>query len=90
MVILRIVIARRAQGGDGAVAVAEPVADGAEREPGRCEGRRKFHRLRQDVGRARKIALRGVIERPLVAPVGDQIAGGDEQRAGLHLSRLPE
>ena len=65
------------------VAVAEPVADGAEREPGGGEAGRQFDRLRQNIGGAGKIAARGMVERPFVAPVGDQIAGRDEKRAGV-------
>ena len=35
---------------DSAGAVAEPVADGAEREPGGGESRREFYGLREDIG----------------------------------------
>ena len=83
VVILGIGVARFLERGNRAVAIAEPVADGAEREPGRGEARRQLDRLRQNVGGAGKIALRGVIERPFVAPVGDQVAGGDKERAGI-------
>ncbi len=41
---------------DRAVAVAEPVADGAEREPGGRELRRKLHRLHKNIGGGGKIA----------------------------------
>ena len=83
MIILGIGIARLLESGNGAVAVAELVADGAEREPGRGEARRQLDGLRQDVGGAGNIALGGMIERPFVAPVGDQVAGGDKERAGI-------
>ena len=83
MIILGIGIARLLESGNGAVAVAELVADGAEREPGRGEARRQLDGLRQNVGGAGHIALRGMIERPFVAPVGDQVAGGDKERAGI-------
>ena len=83
VIILGIGIARLLEGGNRAVAIAELVADGAEREPGRGEARRQLHGLRQNVGGAGHIALRGMIERPFVAPVGDQVAGGDKERAGV-------
>ncbi len=83
VIILGIGVAGLLESGDRAVAVAELVADGAEREPGRGEARRQLHGLRQNIGGAGKIAPRGMVERPLVAPVGDQIAGGDEERAGV-------
>ena len=44
---------------------------------------RKLDRLHENVGGAGKIAARGVVERPFVAPVGDQVAGGDKERAGI-------
>ena len=83
VIILGIGVARLLERGDGAVAVAELVADGAEREPGGGEAGRQLDGLRQNIGGAGKIALRGMIERPFVAPVGDQVAGGDEERAGI-------
>ena len=83
VIILRIGVARLLESGDRAVAVAELVADGAEREPGRGEARRKLDGLRQDIGGAGKIAARGMVQRPFVAPVGDQVAGRDKERAGV-------
>ena len=43
-----------------------------------ANARRKLDGLRQNIGRAGKIAARGMIDRPFVAAVGDQIAGGNE------------
>src|SRR5580692_9220582 len=83
VIILRVGGARLLERGNSAVAVAKLVADGAEREPGRGEARGELDGLRQNVGGAGHIALRGMIERPLVAPVGDQVAGGDKERAGI-------
>src|ERR1700722_3153334 len=83
VIVLTVCIARLFESGNGAVAVSELIADGAQREPGRGEARCQLDRLRQNVSRARKIALRGMIEHPFVAPVGDQVAGGDKERAGI-------
>ena len=83
VVIVGIGVAGFFEGGDGAAHVTEPVADGAEREP--CGGENGCQRdgLHQDLGGAGKIAARALGERPFVAPVGDQIAGGYEQRPGV-------
>ena len=83
MIVPRIGIAGFFEGVDGAGAIAEAVADGAEREPRGGKAGRQFHGLRQNVGGAGKIAARGMVERPFVAAVGDQIAGGNEKRAGV-------
>src|SRR5580704_15752555 len=88
VIVLGVGVARLLESGDSAVAVAELVADGAEREPGRGEAWRQLDRLRQNIGGAGKIALGDVIERPFVAPVGDQVAGGDEERAGIRHSTM--
>ena len=82
-IILGVGVAGLFECRDSAGAVAEPVADGAEREPGGGESRREFHGLREDIGGTGKIAARGMIQRPVVAPVGDEIAGGDEERSGI-------
>ena len=66
--------------GARALPVTERLARFAERKPGRCEPGRKFRRLRIQVGGGREIALGRVAARHLVAAVGDQVAGGDEQR----------
>ena len=39
----------------------------------------------QDIGGRGRIAALQIIQRPLVAPVGDQIAGGDEERLRGHV-----
>ena len=88
VIILRVGVAGALERRDRAVAVAKPVADGAEREPGGGEARRQLHRLRQNIRRAGKVAPRGMIERPFVAAVGDEIAGGNEQRAGVGHGRV--
>ena len=68
---------------NGRIALAKAVADGAEREPGGSKARRQFERLHQNIGGAGKIAAGRMVQRPFVAPVGDSIAGGDEERAGV-------
>ena len=91
VIILRIRVARPLESGDGAGAVAEPIADGAEREPGGGEVRRQLDRLRQDIGGSGEIAARRQVDCRLVAPVGEEVARGDEERAGIgHAVRLPE
>src|SRR5262252_8808291 len=42
VIIIRVGAARRTKGGYGGIAIAEPVADGAERKPGGGEARRSF------------------------------------------------
>ena len=63
VIILRIRVARPLESGDGAGAVAEPVADGAEREPGGGEVRRQLDRLRQNIGGSEEIAARRQVDR---------------------------
>ena len=87
VVILRIGIAGMAERGNGAVTVAELIADRAKRKPCGGKARRQLDRLRQDIGGTGQIALGGVVERPFIAPVGDQIAGRNEKRASIgHVS----
>jgi hypothetical protein len=71
VIIVRVGAARRAKRRHRAVAIAEPVADGAEREPGGGEARRRLDRLRQNIGRGGKIAARGedTNKGPLLGPV---------------------
>ncbi len=75
VIVLAVGVARRRKRRDGAVAVAHRLADRGQREPGGGEARRGFHHLLQDIGRGGGIAALQIIQRPLVAPVGDQIAG---------------
>ena len=75
VIILAVGVARRGKRGDGPVAIAHRLADRGEREPRGGKARRRFHHLRQDVGRRGRVAALKIIQRPLVAPVGDQIAG---------------
>ena len=58
MVILGVGVAGPLERGNGAVAVAEPVANGAERKPSRGEARHDFDGLRQNIRRAGKVAAR--------------------------------
>ena len=82
VIVLRIGVAGLREGSHRAVAVAEPVADGAEREPGGGKARCNRDGLRQHVGRGGKIAARRKLDRRFIAAVGDKIAGGDEERTG--------
>ena len=69
---------RLAKRRDRRVALAELLADFAEREPGRGEVRRELGRLQQQIGGGGQIALQLQIARELEAAVGHQIAGGQE------------
>ena len=82
MAIIGIGLARPAKGGYRALALAEPLTDFAECEPGRGEVRRQLHRLCQQVGSSAQVALQLQVAREFEATVGDQIAGGQEQARG--------
>jgi len=70
---------------DGAGPVLQLFPDVAEREPGGRKVRRDLQRLEQKLGGRRPIACLLMLARPVVAPVGDQIAGrGEQRRAGRH------
>ena len=75
MIIVRIGVAGFFESSKGAAAIAESVADGAERKPCGRKGGCHLDSLDQNIGGGGKIAARGVIERPFVAPVGDEVAG---------------
>ena len=83
VIVLRIGMAGFVERVDRARAIAEAVADGAERKPRGRKAGRLFDGLRKNVRRAGKIAARGMVESPFVAAVGDQIAGRNEKRAGV-------
>ncbi len=83
VVVVRVQSLGLFESGNRAARVAEPVADGAECEPRRSESGRQLDRLHEDIRGAGKIAAPRVVERPLIAPVGDEIAGRDEKRAGV-------
>ena len=63
--------------------LAELLADFAEREPGRGEIRRQLDRLLQQVGGGGEIALQLQVAREIIAAVGNEIAGGQEQAADI-------
>ena len=66
-----------------AVAIAEPVADGAEREPGGGEAGSDLDGLHQNIRCRGKIAACGELDRGLVTAVADAIAGRYKRRAGV-------
>ena len=86
VIVLRVGRARLLERGDRARAVPQHVADRAQCEPRGRERGRELQGLHQKVGRADKIAALGVVDRPLVTAVGDQVAGGDKERC----HRAPE
>src|SRR6185437_3256713 len=89
MVILPVGCAYLFEGRNRSFAIAEPVANGAQRKPSGGKARRQFQRLHQDIGGAGKVATRRMVERPFVAPVGDGVAGGNEQWAGVGHDVIP-
>ena len=74
VIVLAVGIARGLECGHRSVPVAGLLADHRKRKPGGGEARRGFHHLFQNFGGRGGIALLEIIERPAVAPVGDQIA----------------
>ena len=90
VIIIRVGAARRTKGGYGGIAIAEPVADGAERKPGGGEARRSFDGLRQNIRCAGKIAARGELDGGLVPAVADEVAGRYKQWASVGHATLLE
>ena len=104
MAVLGVGVARFPERRDRRIALAELLADFAEREPGGGKAGRKFGRLQQQIGGGGKIALELQIAREIEPPVGNQIAGGQEQARGhlnepvviavadpaIHRSKVPE
>jgi len=82
--VLRIGSAGGQKGRDGALPIALGFADRPEREPGARKGRSGLQHLLENLRRGGPLPAGEVIQRPLVAPVGDQIAGGEQERNGLH------
>ena len=78
MPVLGIGFSRFPERRDRRIALAEPFANFAQREPGGGEAGRKFDRLQQQIGGGDKIALQLQIARKIEPPVGNQIAGGQE------------
>ena len=83
VVVVGIGVARPLECGDRIAPVAQLVADGAEREPRRGKAGCKLDGLLEDFGGAGEIAARRMVERPFVTPVGDKVARGDKERAGV-------
>ena len=83
MAIVRIRVARFSKRRDRLFALAEPLANFTEREPGRGEAGRKLGRLQQQIGGGGEIALELQIARKIEPAVGHQIAGGQEQTYGI-------
>ena len=67
---------------------ASRIAPSANQAVAKC--RRELQRLLEDIGGAGEIAALRVVDRPLVAAVGDQVAGGNEKRRCRHgATRMP-
>ena len=85
--ILRIGAGRLTERRDRPIALAELLANLAEREPGRWKIRRQLDSLFEQIGGGDQIALQLQITRKFEAAVGNQIAGGKEQARGHWLYR---
>ena len=70
--------ARLPEGSDRRIALAELLADFAERKPGGNKGGREFDSLIQQIGGRGEVALELQIAREFIAAVGNQVAGGQE------------
>ena len=92
MPVVRVGVARLLERRDRAGAIAEraraasPSANQAAAKPGA-----RSTACSQQVGRRRDVALAPIVARQLVAPVGDQVAGGHEKRRqfGISSARNP-
>ena len=71
-------VARFAKRRDRRLALAEPLANFSEREPGRGKAGRKIGGLQQQIGGGGKIAFQLQIARKIEPPIGHQVAGGQE------------
>ena len=88
VIILRFGAARHMESRLGAIAIANSVADRAEREPGGGEAGHRLDRLCQDIRCAGEVAARGQFDRGLVTAVADEVAGRYEQWAGVRREML--
>ena len=85
--VIRVGVARRAEGRDRAIRVARLALDLAEREPGRRKARRALDRLCQEIARGAEFAPRREVARKFIAAVGDEIAGRNKKRCGHSFNR---
>jgi hypothetical protein len=83
VIVVRVGVAGLFESSDSAGPIAEAVADGAKCEPGGGKGGRDLDGLGENIGGGDKVAARGLVDRPLIAAVGDQIARGNKERAGV-------
>src|SRR5262249_46561596 len=83
VIVSRVGAACRTERRHCAVAIAEPLADGAKREPGGGEARRGLDGLHPNIHGGDKIAASGELDRGLVTAVADEVAGRYKQRAGF-------
>ena len=84
VIVLGVGVARLLPGRDRAGAVAEIVANGAEREPGGGEGGRELDRLRQDIGGAGEVAAARRDRAPTCS--GGRRSDRRRRRTAVHLS----
>jgi len=82
MPILRIDAGRLTERCDRPIALADPFANLAKREPGRRKIRRQLDSLFEQIGGGNQIALQLQITGEFEATVGNQITGRQEQAGG--------
>ena len=87
--ILRIGADRLTERRNRPIALANPFANLAKREPGRRKIRCQFDRLFEQIGSSNQIALQLQIAGEFEATVGNQIAGRQEQAGGHWLYNKP-
>jgi hypothetical protein len=83
MIIFGVAAARFGEGRRRALPIAEAAAKGAEREPCGGKTRRSRNGLRQDVRCRGKVPAGGEVHRRIVTAIGNKIAGGHKERAGI-------
>ncbi len=88
MPVVGIGLSRFAKRRDRRIALAEPFANFPEREPGGGKAGRELGRLQQQIGGGDEVALQLQIARKIEPPVGNQIAGGQEQARGHGRNRF--
>jgi hypothetical protein len=86
--VIRIGSTRALKCLDRGCAVAKPLVHLPEAEPGGGEVGRPLDRLREQIGGGLQIAARREVARMLITPIGDQVAGGEEERC--RLSHCPD
>src|SRR4249919_108292 len=89
MTVLRVGRSGLFERRNGAFAIAALLAPLGQNEPSGGIARRKFKRLHQQILGTCEIAFGFAVARPFQAPVGDDVAGGKENRAHSFILSWP-